>query len=512
MPEKLVLPELQNRFGDRFGDMSLQYVELLHWPVWSHSLIYKTYEEIDLDVMQEGLLLLAQAGVRRLSEIAALLGCSETYTRTIATQLAASGEQHACLLFDGDEEVTPTQRTAAVLESRLHLVPAQKSCTTLRDAVFNTWLSYGDLAFHITEIPDTADGPQRWLDAAVSSENKDRGAMQHALELLPDSEIVEAHFESEGALQWVSLWLGCYQPSSGGRGRYMLFNPAREDAPLSALTNQLESSLRSSKLPPLYFPDGKLQTSNVFWNALASRVVLEKTSELIASQRVLLGELEEKQRDTASEHDPVTAIEPANSEVDALSSQHGVEALLSRYTEEIERLEHLLSQAPRIDHLSAEQHPAVLLRAIRDAQHLLILISPWIKMRVLRSLLPELDATLRRGVLILIGYGMPPSKYHDDKNDASALELLRDRQRDSQLWLEHLGTHEKVIVQDDTLFVNSSFNFFSFTGEDGRRESGTVQRGGVTPILSKFLQAFPEHIQAAVQERSNSAGWQLDWR
>ncbi len=124
-------------------------------------------------------------------------------------------------------------------------------------------------------------------------------------------------------------------------------------------------------------------------------------------------------------------------------------------------------------------------------------------MRVLRPLLPDIDAAIRRGVHILIGYGMPKSSFHPDKTDDEALDELRQRQSGQQLWLVHLGTHEKVIVQDDQIFVNSSFNFFSYTGGDGRRESGTLQHGGVGPFRDKFISAFPEHIQESIRELSS---------
>lgn len=97
---------------------------------------------------------------------------------------------------------------------------------------------------------------------------------------------------------------------------------------------------------------------------------------------------------------------------------------------------------------------------------------------------------------------MPKSAFHPDKTDDEALDELRQRQSGQQLWLEHLNTHEKVIIQDDEIFVNSSFNFFSYTGGDGRRESGTLQHGGVRLVRDKFISAFPEHIQESIRELS----------
>ena len=119
-----------------------------------------------------------------------------------------------------------------------------------------------------------------------------------------------------------------------------------------------------------------------------------------------------------------------------------------------------------------------------------------------QQLLPTLKATLpvSHRSDFCVGYGMPKSSFHPDKTDDEALDELRQRQSGQQLWLVHLGTHEKVIVQDDQIFVNSSFNFFSYTGGDGRRESGTLQHGGVGPFRDKFISAFPGHIQESIRE------------
>jgi hypothetical protein len=97
---------------------------------------------------------------------------------------------------------------------------------------------------------------------------------------------------------------------------------------------------------------------------------------------------------------------------------------------------------------------------------------------------------MKRGCKIWIGYGMPKNVYHPDKTDQNALEELKKREKGGMLKLSHLGTHEKVLIQDEELFMNTSFNFLSYTGGDGRRESGTIQRGGVADLREKFIHAI----------------------
>jgi len=75
---------------------------------------------------------------------------------------------------------------------------------------------------------------------------------------------------------------------------------------------------------------------------------------------------------------------------------------------------------------------------------------------------------------------MPKNGSYPEKSDQNALEELKKREHGGQFQLAFLGTHEKVLIQDDEVFMNSSFNFLSYTGGDGRRESETVQRGGIS--------------------------------
>ena len=114
-------------------------------------------------------------------------------------------------------------------------------------------------------------------------------------------------------------------------------------------------------------------------------------------------------------------------------------------------------------------------------------------MRVLSQYLPDLDAALQRGCEIWIGYGMPRSDFHRDRSDEKALDALyQKRERERRLFLVELGTHEKVLIKDDDLFVNTSFNWLSYDGGDGRRESGLLQEGGVQNIKEEFMADLKE--------------------
>jgi hypothetical protein len=480
--------EMQVRFGDRFESMRLAHVELLHWPVWCHEFSYTVFDAVSLDPLEEGVLLLIAAGVGGVPDLAALLGCSERYVREMVDRLGGQ-HSHACLEVFDDGRVAPTPQTAPVLEARIRQVPLAKSTSLFRDGVFGSWLSYGETSFTIDTFPSLDDDAARWLEASVDHVFEDDGAKAYALTLVPDPEVIASTLSSDGSPAWATLWLACYQPNKGSGGRYLLFNPACEDTPLQELSLAFEQELLGDRLK-LYFPDDRVSTSSLFWQGLASRLTAErKTEELQVGKEILAdAEVQLAAALTIVAHDsPESSISLESQELAHLRQ------VKNEMENTVKVLAAELAAIPRTEHIEAHQHPAILLKAINDANAVLVLICPWVKMRVLRSLLPAIDEALLRGCEVFIGYGMPKNPNHPENSDEDALTELRKRQQSGLLRLSHLSTHEKVIVQDDRVFVNSSFNFLSYTGGDHRRESGTIWRGGVGPIRDKFVAAFPRH-------------------
>ena len=166
---------------------------------------------------------------------------------------------------------------------------------------------------------------------------------------------------------------------------------------------------------------------------------------------------------------------------------------------EVERLQQLLSAMPLTRHIDTKEHPEILRSALANARSTVILVLPWLKMRVLSKYLGHIRSALERGCEIWIGYGMPPNEFHRDSSDAAALKTLEDCARGGGLYVVELGTHEKVLIQDDCLFVTTSFNWLSYDGTD-RRESGLLQEGNVAKYRDKFLAVLKEqHVKNSMK-------------
>jgi hypothetical protein len=607
------LQEMQQRFGDRFSGMELSAVEQIFWPVFRHRLVFSIRQFVPLDVLEEGLLRVVLAGVTDLTEVTDFLGCSVRYGKKMTDDLAnrAGGLLQPALKTD-NTAVFSTNTTEAALTSCERAVIVTREVVLLRDAVFGQWIDFGEHRFRCVPLGPQLESPARWLGPQVpsSAASDVQDTVRHVIGLQPaGEEILAKHFD-DGELQWVRLYLGCYQPQSRKSGRFLLFNPEHDDQPLPGLSGDFERMLGCGGTVTAYFQD---DSTRAFWTAMAGRLKAAQAQDEIATRRVhvddlhkalvaaenaranrprtfselqkefsrqlaasgdklasgslddalsayrsaveaLVGgcfskaKLEENQNDIASKakqlrsqgqiaadqlelllshirtaqswtellsggellaRAQITAHLPASvaglrllacelgvTETAAeaaqapLSEERAVEraiAEISRQRSEIENLEKLVAEMPTTRHLRVDEHPAILHQALRAAREVLVLISPWIKMRVLSRYLPDIDSALERGCELWIGYGMPRSDFHRDNSDDRALTALAERAQRHRLFLVELGTHEKVLIQDDDVFVNTSFNWLSYDGGDGRRESGLLQQGGVQAIKEKFL-------------------------
>lgn len=484
----LLSPEMNRRFGDRFSGLYLTYVDIIYWPVWRHELRYKTYEVVPLDALEEGLLLLVLAGVETVERAASLLGCSKRYALEMAKRLSTEGQGASYLHLENDEHLSATTLTSVAIDTVQRRVPVQQSTSLLRDALFGEWLSVGATPFESISTPDIVKGAYRWLAPEVSADVVDDGASAKGLEEAQVKEIVESNFSAVGVLEWVTIWVAVYQPEFGAGGRYLLFNPAREDEPLTSLSTSFENLLLQ-RSPQMYFRDDEALTSTDVWDRFASRIrVVEKQKEIEADELLL-----QKANETIYEHSralPQEVIVRISETGDAQSSSAEIEDLkfeINELRQKLDEQKAQLAATPRIEHIEARAHPAFVKTTIAAARADLVMVCPWIKWRVLGPLLPEIDAAIKRGCRVWIGYGMPQNASFPEKSDPIALDELRKRERSGLLRLAYLVTHAKVLIQDDEVFLNGSYNFLSYSGGDGRGELGTIQRGGFSQWKQKFI-------------------------
>lgn len=125
--------------------------------------------------------------------------------------------------------------------------------------------------------------------------------------------------------------------------------------------------------------------------------------------------------------------------------------------------------APTYELLQTFDHPAYLEKALTETERRLVIVSPWIKSRVVdNAFTGKLRELLRRGVDVYLGYGFGPEDERKDNIDAvRALERIASEFPNFRL--VRLGdTHAKVLVSDSAFAIFTSFNWLSFVGDPQR--------------------------------------------
>jgi hypothetical protein len=140
--------------------------------------------------------------------------------------------------------------------------------------------------------------------------------------------------------------------------------------------------------------------------------------------------------------------------------------------------------------LLCHEHPPFLKKALLSAKRRLVIVSPWIRDSVIDwPFIASLDALLRAGVEVYIGYGIENADGNGRKNvakekhdiDPQAEKELRElATRHKNFHFVHVGnTHRKSLVCDDQFAVVGSFNWLSYKGDSRgspRDERGIVLR------------------------------------
>lgn len=153
--------------------------------------------------------------------------------------------------------------------------------------------------------------------------------------------------------------------------------------------------------------------------------------------------------------------------------------------------------------LETFDHPPYLEKALESKQRLII-VSPWIKQRVVDdAFVGRLRDLLRRRVDVYIGFGFGREQGVDDLDAIRALQRLADEH--ANLTFRRFGdSHAKVLVSDDAFAIITSFNWLSFVGDPTRTfrdERGMLVRRPevveetAAALLSRFASsAVPERI------------------
>lgn len=129
--------------------------------------------------------------------------------------------------------------------------------------------------------------------------------------------------------------------------------------------------------------------------------------------------------------------------------------------------------------ISVFEHPDLLNEAITQATRRILLISPWVKLSIVKTdFLSKLEGRLRRGVTVHIAHGIGDDDSGSDSEALRRLSNLSSRYPDKFTFVRLKSTHAKILIFDD-IWISTSFNWLSFRGSRDRTyrmEEGTLVR------------------------------------
>lgn len=170
--------------------------------------------------------------------------------------------------------------------------------------------------------------------------------------------------------------------------------------------------------------------------------------------------------------------------------------------------------------LLCHEHPPYLRKALLSAKHRLVIVSPWVRDSVIDwQFIASLEALLKSGVKVYIGYGIQEADGNGKKNAAkekpdinprAEAELRELAQRYKNFHFVHVGnTHRKSLVCDDQFAVVTSFNWLSYKGDSRgkpRDERGVVfrKKHHVEKLVAEELELLGKGYGGAARANSGS--------
>lgn len=140
--------------------------------------------------------------------------------------------------------------------------------------------------------------------------------------------------------------------------------------------------------------------------------------------------------------------------------------------------------------IETAEHKKYLKYILKNAQKEIYIQSPWIRYEILNIYKDKIDEALKRGVKIIIKYGLKPKNRFDKAGiDDKSQEYFNGL--DKKLFkLKQGNDHSKILICDDKFMIVGSFNWLSFGGEkdrdgDTRGETSTINKNKSEIVKTK---------------------------
>jgi phosphatidylserine/phosphatidylglycerophosphate/cardiolipin synthase-like enzyme len=131
-------------------------------------------------------------------------------------------------------------------------------------------------------------------------------------------------------------------------------------------------------------------------------------------------------------------------------------------------------------YVRGEKHLLLMREILLKARESLVIETPWIRGDAGREFADALPGLLARGVRVRIFYGYSES---DEKNDPALVARFAGLLREDLVRVP-FGTHQKVLLVDESLAVVGSWNWLSNGHITRRRELSVLLRGDAARLIA----------------------------
>lgn len=197
-----------------------------------------------------------------------------------------------------------------------------------------------------------------------------------------------------------------------------------------------------------------------------------------------------------------SAIVQTEQAVESAESDEARTALREQLQQQELELLRLREEAKKVPvrNLYVADHPPLLKDALESSKSRMMIISPWIKRKVVNDhFIRTLEKLLKSGVKVFIGYGISEQVTENPhpQDETAVKDLQKLAARYSHFSFTRLGnTHAKVLIKDSEFAAITSFNWLSFKGDPNRTfrdEQGALLQAPnlVDQKFSELISRFP---------------------
>lgn len=472
--------EVARRFDNRPGFRLISFGEV-GLPVYRVQCIALTLAKKKLGPIPEFILRSIDAGVDTTSELSGFLGLSPRVTEASLTELIRS-EDVAVVSREG-ERIVLTAKGRETMNQAQAVFPSEQTLFFTYDGLTRNPKWYGEsVLFSPREIREAgipeirsfpARGPElgevdvtdvtNYLRLALGKESSDRGILR-----IKSIERRQKLYKEAVALVYRS--------------------PSSEDLQVGFALDG-----RISEEHELAFARAKgVEKTNLFKN-LGVEEDQEQVVELLGDD--LANSVSKAEADPALRERLVAArsevanVQRSIAESDQSNSEGRAAHALEEASAKLAEIEAKIASG-LVRPLAVYDHPSLLVEALEESRDRVLIISPWIRRRVVsRDFVRSLRSLLGRGVKVWLGYGLGDDQGARRQDIEARRDLEELASENANFVLRRLGdTHAKVLVKDSDFFVITSFNWLSFRGDANRtfrEEWGTLV--GVPELVEQFF-------------------------